>query len=316
MPKPLSTAFREALVLPPSDSSSELDVALAAYVEAARAPWPDFGLEPEDFVRYLAERAPAAQLPPPRHAADLWLAWACVQGSAAAVACFLRDYEPLVSRVVRRRGGADDLAADVRQMLAEKILVGDARTGRKAKLADYKGQGALRGWVATAAATTLASERRSEGRRRDGAESLADKGFLVRLDPELQYLKQRYATQVHDAIIAALAASSTRDKALLRLHLKERLSIDALGALYGVNRATAARWLVTARRAVRARTIERLRACLEINPNECESLLGLVKSQLDVSMLNHLDADHPEAPGAANADEAAADEAGADEAGG
>jgi RNA polymerase sigma-70 factor (ECF subfamily) len=291
MPKPLSTAFREALVLPPSDSSSELDVALAAYVEAARAPWPEFGLEPADFVRYLAERAPAGQLPPIRHAADLWLAWACVQGAPAAVTCFLRDYETLVMRVVRRRGGADDLAADVRQMLAEKILVGDARTGRRAKLADYKGQGALRGWVATAAATTLASERRNEGRRRSGAESLADKGFLVRLDPELQYLKQRYAVQVHDAIVAALDASSTRDKALLRLHLKERLSIDALGAMYGVNRATAARWLAAARRTVRARTIERLRACLELNPRECESLLGLVNSQLEVSMLNHLEPD-------------------------
>lgn len=289
MPKPLSTAFREALVPPLSESSSELDVALAAYVEAARVPWPDFGLEPEDFVRYLAERVTDAQLPPLRHASDLWLAWACVQGAPAALACFFRDYEALVMRVVRRRGGPDDLAADVRQMLAEKILVGDARTGRRAKLADYKGQGALRGWIATAAATTLASERRSEGRRREGAESLADKGFLVRLDPELQYLKQRYAPQVHDAIVAALDASSARDKALLRLHLKERLSIDALGAMYGVNRATAARWLAAARRTVRARTIERLRACLELNPNECESLLGLVNSQLEVSMLNHLE---------------------------
>src|SRR5690606_27304661 len=178
---------------------------------------------------------------------------------------FFRLYEELVLRVVRRRGGADDLAADVRQMLAERLLVGDARTGKRAKIADYKGLGALRGWVATAAATTLASQRRDEGRRRDGADSLADKGFLRRLDPELEYLKQRYAPQVHDAIIAALDASSARDKALLRLHLKERLSIDALGAMYGVNRATAARWLVTARKTVRARTIESLRARLELN---------------------------------------------------
>jgi len=297
MPKPLSTAFREALVLPHAGGSSELDVALAAYVEAARAPWPDFGLEPEDFVRYVAERSPAGELPPLRHAADLWLAWACVQGAPLALASFLQDYEALVLRVVRRRGGAEDLAADVRQMLAERILVGDPSTGRRAKISDYKGLGALRGWVATAAATTLATQRRNEGRRREGAESLAEKAFVVRLDPELQYLKQRYAKPVHDAIIAALDASSARDKALLRLHLKERLSIDALGAMYGVNRATAARWLVAARRTVRARTLERLRSSLELNPTECESLLGLVNSQLEVSVLGHLEpeADKPDA---------------------
>jgi RNA polymerase sigma-70 factor (ECF subfamily) len=296
MPKPLSTIFREALVPPPAvGSSSDLDVALGTYVEAARAPWPDFGLEPEDFVRYLAERAPGGELPPLRHAADLWLAWACVQGAAPALACFLRDYEALVTRVVRRRGGGDDQAADVRQMLAERILVGDPSTCRRAKLADYKGLGSLRGWVATAAATTLATQRRDEGRRREGAESLAERDFVARLDPELQYLKQRYAQPVHDAIIAALDASSARDKALLRLHLKERLSIDALGALYGVNRATVARWLVAARRTLKTRTIERLRTCLELNPTECESLLGLVNSQLEVSMLSHLEpeADSP-----------------------
>lgn len=297
MPKPLSTTFREALVLPNAQPCSDLDVALAEYVEAARAPWPDFGLQTEDFVRYLAERSPQGQLPPVRHASDLWLAWACVQGAPLALGHFFRLYEELVLRVVRRRGGADDLAADVRQMLAERLLVGDARTGKRAKIADYKGLGALRGWVATAAATTLASQRRDEGRRRDGADSLADKGFLRRLDPELEYLKQRYAPQVHDAIIAALDASSARDKALLRLHLKERLSIDALGAMYGVNRATAARWLVTARKTVRARTIESLRARLELNPKECESLLGLVNSQLEVSMLNHLEPGPGEAPG-------------------
>src|SRR5690606_9803299 len=69
------------------------------------------------------------------------------------------------------------------------------------------------------------------------------------------------------------------------------------GAMYGVNRATAARWLVTARKTVRARTIESLRARLELNPKECESLLGLVNSQLEVSMLNHLEPGPGEAPG-------------------
>jgi RNA polymerase sigma-70 factor (ECF subfamily) len=236
----------------------------------------------------VAERAPEGQLPPLGHAADLWLAWACVQGSPLALACFWQEYEPVVLRVARRRGAAHDLASDVRQMLAERLLVADTVAGRRAKIGDYKGLGALRGWVASAAATTLSSQQRDEGRRRERADSLANDALPARLDPELDYLKRRYGAQVHDAIIAALDASSARDKALLRLHLEERLSIDALGNLYGVNRATAARWLVAARRTLKARTIERLRSLLELSSGECESLLGLVNSQLDVSMLNHL----------------------------
>ena len=85
MPKPLSEVFREVGAPLPAASSSELDVALATYVEAARAPWPDFGVEAFQFVRYLAERAPSGELPPLRHASDLWLACACVQGVPLAI---------------------------------------------------------------------------------------------------------------------------------------------------------------------------------------------------------------------------------------
>jgi RNA polymerase sigma-70 factor (ECF subfamily) len=66
--------------------------------------------------------------------------------------------------------------------------------------------------------------------------------------------------------------------------------------MYGVNRATAARWLAAAREIVKERTIRQLRARLQLNPRECESLLGLVNSQLEVSVLRHLgpEPDRPE----------------------
>ena len=242
-----------------------------------------------EFVRFVAARAPGGELPPLRHASDVWLAWACVQGAAEALAYFLRTYEPLITAVVRRRGADPDAAADIRQRIVERLLVTDAQAGRPAKIADYKGHGALRNWVASAAATTLSTTRRSEGRRREHAAAAAEQAYLVRADPEIQYLKERYGAMVHEAIVAAIDDASPRDKTLLRLHLKERLSVDALGAMYGVNRATAARWLAAARRALRARTLERLRSHLSLSPGEGESLLGLVNSQLEVSMLRHLE---------------------------
>lgn len=262
---------------------------LAAYIQAARAPWPDFGINPFDFVRYVSERAGAGQVPPREHAPDLWLACACVQDRPAAVSCFLRKYEPLVARILVRRGAPADIAADVRQVLAERLFVADPRTGRGALIGDYKGLGSLKSWVATAAATTLLSLQRAAGRQRENANSAADDPLLGPPDPELEYFKQRYAGEVQSAIIAALGALSTRERALLRLHLKERLNIDSLGAMYGVNRATAARWLSAARQLLKERTFEHLRAGLALNPRECESLLGLVNSQLELSILRHLE---------------------------
>jgi RNA polymerase sigma-70 factor (ECF subfamily) len=286
----LAQTFVAAAGSPAVQLGSDLDVALSQYLAAARAPWPDFGIAPLEFARYLGERCAGGELPPAEHAADLWLACACARGVPAAVERFQREYEPLIARIAARRGAAQDIAADVRQQLCERLLVPDPGSGRRAKIGDYRGSGALRSWVASAAATTLLSVQRAASRRRERSEpEPQDAALLGRLDPELEYLKQRYTTQVHDAVVAAIEALSPRDKALLRLHLGERLSIDALGTMYGVNRATAARWLATARESLRRGTVKDLRGRLRLEPRECDSLIALVNSQLDISVLRHLE---------------------------
>jgi RNA polymerase sigma-70 factor, ECF subfamily len=287
----LVQSFKAASGASPCEALPELDDALSRYLAAARARWPDFGVDPHVFVRYLAERCSGAELPPSAHAADLWLACACAQGVPAAIQQFQREYEPLIARIAARRGASPDVAADVRQQLCERLLVADVSSGQRAKIGDYRGSGALKSWVASAAATTLLSLQRATKRRRERQEPEERDMMLVRLDPELDYLKQHYSAQVHDAVVAAVLALSSRDKALLRLHLGQRLSIDALGTMYGVNRATAARWLATAREALRRGTVKDLRGRLQLEPRECDSLIALVNSQLDVSLLRHLEQD-------------------------
>jgi RNA polymerase sigma-70 factor, ECF subfamily len=93
---------------------------------------------------------------------------------------------------------------------------------------------------------------------------------------------------VEEAIVHALDALSDRDRTLLRLHLCERSSIDVLGAMYGVNRATAARWLAAARRELLSGARERLRARLRLSETECDSLVAMVNSRLDVSIVRRL----------------------------
>jgi RNA polymerase sigma-70 factor (ECF subfamily) len=248
-------------------------------------------IDETEFVRYVAARARDGQLQPSKHAADLWLAYACCQALAGAAAVFEQEYGSVIDRVLAHRKASTDLAADARQIVLERLLVGNPSKGAVPKIADYRGSGPLQSWVATAAATTLLMLRRSASRRREQSEESGGSALGARLDPELDYLKLRYKTEVEEAIIGALAQLNDRDSTLLRLHLGERMSIDALGTLYSVNRATAARWLAAARTALVAKTKEALQARLQLNEQECDSMVALVQSQLDVSIVRRLSED-------------------------
>jgi RNA polymerase sigma-70 factor (ECF subfamily) len=271
-----------------AEPPASLDAALCAYVAAARQRWPDLELDEAEFVRYVAARLVTGQLPPVTHAADVWLACACERGLPRALVAFDSEHAPVIRRVLGRRKAPDDVADDVHQILRERLLVSDASTGKRAKIADYNGSGPLKSWVATAAATTLATLQRGARRRREDPESTGGADWAAKLDPELEYLKGRYARDVEQAIIAALDALGDRDRTLLSLHLGERLSIDVLGAMYGVNRATAARWLAAARRALSEHARARLVETLKLGPSELDSLIALVNSQLEVSIVRRL----------------------------
>lgn len=269
--------------LPPA-----LEAALKEYVHAARSAWPDLVFDDVEFVGYVGARADAARPPPHTHAGELLLTYACSRGVSAALAAFHRDYGPVIDRVLMHRKAAHHIADDARQIVQQRLLVGDGETGSSPKIATYRGTGPLKSWVASAAATTLLMLYRTANRRREQPEDSAASSLGSQLEPELAYLKERYKGDVEHAIIDALEALGARDKTLLRLHLGERLNIDAIAAIYTVNRATAARWLAAARQSLMASSRERLRANLRLSDSECDSLVALVNSQIDVSIARRL----------------------------
>jgi RNA polymerase sigma-70 factor (ECF subfamily) len=70
----------------------------------------------------------------------------------------------------------------------------------------------------------------------------------------------------------------------LRLFYVEELSCEAIGKIYAVNKATVSRWLSSARADVLDAARGHVRAELQAPAHEVESLLGLVKSGLDISL--------------------------------
>src|SRR5438552_1509727 len=85
---------------------------------------------------------------------------------------------------------------------------------------------------------------------------------------------------------AALAGlhGGKRHRTLLRLNLVDGLNIDKIGALYGVHRATVASWIAGARDEILTATRKALQERLKLSRAEFESLMGLVVSNLEVSL--------------------------------
>ena len=86
----------------------------------------------------------------------------------------------------------------------------------------------------------------------------------------------------------SLESLTARERTLLKQQIVDGLTIDDLALLYRVHRATCARWLQSAREQLLSRTRRAFMSRARINSEECESIMRLVRSQLDVSLHRQL----------------------------
>lgn len=282
-----AVAFADRLLrhLPGAEKSAQLDDALATAIASARSTWPAIELADDDFLAYLAARLPSGALTAAVRAtcvADLWLAFAIGRGDPAALAIFegqlLRD----VGAAIGHLDGGSALADDVTVAVRERVLAVDA--GGKAKIGDYRGRGDLRGWlrvVAVREALQLLRKRKREAPLGDDLADRLDEGVASALSSnERRVYRESFA--------AALATLTPRERNLLRQQYVYGTTIDELGALYGVHRATAARWLAQIRDTVLHRTREHVGAALRLTGDDLDSAMQRIASQLDVTLRHTL----------------------------
>lgn len=285
----LATRFVEAVdetLRPQFAAIADLEAQLAAALASARAAWPDVAVDDEAFIAHLAARVPE---PADATAAlgglrvdDLYLACGCALGLPAAIAAFDRAFAADLDAAARRfRSEAGD---DIAQQVREKLLVGPS-----AKIADYAGLGFLQNWVriTTARAFVDATRRRRNDR------TVSDSDALMAVadpddDVELAYLKRHYRAEFKTAFAEATESLTSQQRNVLRQHLLAGLTIDQIGALYGVHRATAARRVAAAREALLSATRRKLGARLRVDRSELASIMRLIQSQLDVSFVRLL----------------------------
>jgi RNA polymerase sigma-70 factor (ECF subfamily) len=263
--------------------------ALVAQWQAAIAAWPDIAVAPERFGGELAHRigAPAtaeaaeAALDAMR-GADVYLAIACCDGDAAGIA----RIEDILARELRHLAiklhASSDQTAEIHAELRRILLIDEPP--RRAALREYAGRGDLRGYLRVMSTRALIRAI-NRGRREIAVE---DNEFFDRLlpndDAEISFLRAQYHDAVDGALRVALAGLDPRSRALLRYQLIDGWSIDQVGKLYGVHRATAARWLTDAREVLGAAIRNELAARLQISPEEVDSIVRLVQSRVDMSL--------------------------------
>jgi RNA polymerase sigma-70 factor (ECF subfamily) len=260
---------------------------LAQKLSEARAAWPLIEVAEDRFLAYVARRIPSQGSPEKilrgLVAGDLYLACACADGDARAIAAMEAHTFAEIDRALLRLRQSPSTIDEVKQRVRQHLFV-----GARPAIASYAGTGPLRRWVRVVAIRTF-----HQLREQAQGEVPVEKDLLEALpetasDPELLYIKQHYREAFGAAFATAMQSLSAPDRTLLRQHFIEGKSIDDLAVLHKVHRATAARWLAQVREAIAEKTRKLLMKELRVQRADFDSILRLIQSQLDVSIRGHL----------------------------
>ncbi len=242
--------------------------------------WPELRVDIAAFKAQLGARGTAdAKL------ADLYLAFACSRGEPAALRlledrCFTR-LDDVLRRVLPDASDRDE----VKQRLRDKLLVSDGKS--PPRIATFTGRGELFSWLAVAATREALSLLRSrEPAKREQADELEAllRGAAVELDPQLAFTKKLYRAQFEEAFREGLDALDSKDRAVLRHQLIEHLTLDEIAAVYRIHPVSAARRVTRARSELLTATRRALTRRLQLVGPELDSLMRLVRSQVDLSL--------------------------------
>lgn len=275
----------------PAGSRLAVAAAWEGLVATAREAWPKLVLDETKLAAFIGARLTGTDLATAiaaAPAADLALAAMCAAQEPSAHAAF-----DTVLTEVDHAGAATnatkDLVEEVKQLLRLQLLV--PKADKPAGIEGYRGKGPLRGWVRITATRELIRHKKKRARdvplETSRGRSL-DRLLTSGIDPALAAMKAEYRAEFAVALREAIDDLTAEDRTLLRQQIVDDMSIDAIGAVYGVHRATAARWLNRARAALVAATHKRLAERLKLPVDQIESVIRLVSSQLDASVIRYL----------------------------
>ncbi len=259
-----------------------LEGALAELVLRGRAAWPALSLSEDDFAAFLGRGLPeeVAEEIAALRGEDLWLACAYGRGIPGAAEALEAHALANISGTLARVGAPAALIADILQDLRRRLV--EMQTPRPDQKV-YAGRGDLVGWLRVSAVREMNHRRNRRARELP----LGSEGVMIASpeeEPELALLRKTHKRELADAFREALASMSSRERNVLRYHLVENMTFEDIGRLYGVHRATAARWVSRARETLCARTRDRFTQRVSMSEEGFQRVVALIESEVHVQL--------------------------------
>jgi RNA polymerase sigma-70 factor (ECF subfamily) len=275
-----TTVVNVSDVIASSSVAAGVADAYAHWIAIGRAQYPDVVVEADRLATHLARHAIDVSSEHP-HAADLYLACACCANDPQALGAFERELMPVVAAAAQRIDRAAPFVDEVVQLARERLLIAEAGDAR---IADYAGQGPLRAWVRIAAMRIAMNQLRA--RKKDML--VDDEAFFDVVgdgsDEQRRQARERYGAMCSDALRAAFATLTARERNLLRMHHLHGLTVDELAPTFRVHRATVARWIQSARERLLEVTRAGLRERLAVGDATVDSILRELQGRIEISV--------------------------------
>jgi RNA polymerase sigma-70 factor (ECF subfamily) len=267
----------------------ELDRTLATVCARGRAAHPDLAVENLVFAAHLGrcgasiklgtiEGPTASEL----HAEDLYLCCAGLLGDERAVRTLRDRHRPVIAGYLRTIDASDTLLDEIEQRVWDAALIGTPET--PPKLVSYSGKGPLAAWIGVSSQRLVLMMRRSEGAEKRALDTVALEAQVSAADPELAIVKKHLRGPFQRAVLSALAALDDRQRMIYTLHVLDGVTVERIGAIYGVSHSTVSRWMAGARDAIVDHARRVLQDELQLTGEEFDSLARLLASQLDFSV--------------------------------
>lgn len=215
----------------------------------------------------------SATAPPDRWTEDHALARACAAGDADGWREMERRHFPFVRAFAQRFGLPEHVAEEVAAQ-----VIGDL--WRRETIARYGGRSALQTWLGalvTNAALTARARCRAREERERGVNAAAPAAAPTAESAELESALGKSTT-------AALEALEPRSRLLVLLHYEQGLTLEEIGRMEGVSKATMSRRLDAIRVGLRAE-IERRLAARGVTWSELRPDVDLARLDLGLGAL-------------------------------
>lgn len=233
----------------------------------------------DDFAHHV-RRLAVAESDLERHGADLYLAFGCGKNEPNAIRLIEQVHRGEIQAQLTRAGFDEATRQDVFQQLLLHLFTGDCP-----RILTYAGKASLETWLKVVAlrfAINMSPKKKSI--RTDMPELVLSRIVADEHNPE-QRLTAEVAKPLFQAALAkAMSRLSNRDATILRLFFVDEISNEQIGRLYGVHRATSARWIAEIRRRILDEVQSTLANDFGVHRSEFESLAVLIRSQLHLSL--------------------------------